>query len=299
MRTRNLCIILFYTAILLSAQVFTSCNKSESDTEEKEAGVSLGLESVVNLRDMGGYKTKNDQTIRYGKLYRSNQLSGVSTEDMKVLASLDLKNTFDMRSTPERNAFPDELPDGVKYSVLDVLGDSSEGMIFDVLKIFENPEYAHEHFGDGKYERLVESAYRSIINSDTSNECFSILFKTLSKEEELPALFHCVTGKDRTGWVAAAFLSLMEVPREDIYENYLLSNDYIVPLFKSTTDIYLAAGGDEDLIISILGVRRGYLEAAFDEMEKLYGSIENYFTQALKIDAEQQQVIKDRFLINE
>ena len=51
-------------------------------------------------------------------------------------------------------------------------------------------------------------------------------FVDLGKERNLPALFHCTTGKDRTGWAAAALLSLLGVPEDVIFQDYLRSNDY-------------------------------------------------------------------------
>jgi len=296
MRTKNLRKFLFCAVSFFCIQTFISCDKSNSDV--KEPGLSLGIESLVNLRDMGGFRTIHNQTIAYGKLYRSNQLTNISTEDMKKLTKLKLKNVFDMRNTPERNAFPEELPLGVKYNIIDVAGNTTDTAVINTLNIFNYPEFANEKFGDGKIEELVKMVYRQIVSKTSADSCFSILFNTICKEEELPVLFHCATGKDRTGWVAAAFLSLMEVPEESIYENYLLSCDYIIPLYKTVTDKYLEAGGNENLIVAILGVKREYLEAAFDEMKNRYGTIENYFSTALKIDAEKQQVLKNIFLVD-
>jgi protein tyrosine/serine phosphatase len=49
----------------------------------------------------------------------------------------------------------------------------------------------------------------------------------------------------------------------------------------------------------ILGVRKEYLDAAFDEMEKNYGTIEKYFSEGLGINAKQQQALKDLYLSQE
>jgi protein tyrosine/serine phosphatase len=46
----------------------------------------------------------------------------------------------------------------------------------------------------------------------------------------------------------------------------------------------------------LLGVRKEYLDAAFDEMEKNYGTIEKYFSESLGINAEQQQALRDLYL---
>ena len=45
-----------------------------------------------------------------------------------------------------------------------------------------------------------------------------------------------------------------------------------------------------------LGVKREYLEAAFDEMESNYGTIEKYFSEGLGIDAAKQKALRDLYL---
>ena len=82
----------------------------------------------------------------------------------------------------------------------------------------------------------------------------------------------------------------------DIYEDYLRSNEYILPMYQKVIDGFAAAGGEKEIPTALLGVRKEYLDAAFDEMEKNYGTIEEYFSEGLEIDPEQQQAIKDLYL---
>ena len=59
---------------------------------------------------------------------------------------------------------------------------------------------------------------------------------------------------------------------------------------------FVAGGGDPAIPRSILGVNEEYLDAAFDEMETKYGTIERYFSDGLGIDAAQQQALRDLYL---
>lgn len=92
------------------------------------------------------------------------------------------------------------------------------------------------------------------------------MFLALGDPKQLPAVFHCTTGKDRTGWAAAALLTLLGVPRHQVYADYLRSNDYIIPAYQKHIDAFVAAGGEKSIALAILGVRTEYLDAAFDEM---------------------------------
>ena len=281
--------------IALTLTIISSVAHSDVATDV-QAGQSLGITSVPNLRDLGGYKTKDGKTVVSGLVYRSNQLSGISPEDMQQLDGLKLKNAFDLRTKDERNKRPEELPPGVNYVVLDVLADSPQAGPAQLEKLMADPKAANVELGGGKVEEAFKASYREFVSLSSAQREFRKLFLALGDKEQLPALFHCTTGKDRTGWAAAALLTLLDVPRDKVYEDYLRSNDYILPAYKKAIDGFVEAGGDAEIPKAILGVKKEYLDAAFDEMQTRYVSIENYFSEGLGIDAAQQQAIRKSLL---
>ena len=113
----------------------------------------------------------------------------------------------------------------------------------------------------------------------------------------MPSLFHCTTGKDRTGWAAASLLTLLGVPEDVVMEDYLKSNEYIILAYKNVIDAFVKEGGEREIPEAILGVKKEYLEAAFSEMRQNYGDIESYFSEGLGINTEQQKILKDIFLV--
>ncbi len=60
--------------------------------------------------------------------------------------------------------------------------------------------------------------------------------------------------------------------------------------------LWLSVIGIPAIPSAILGVKEEYLEAAFDEMTTKYGTIENYFSEGLGIDAAQQKAVRDLYL---
>ena len=159
-----------------------------------------------------------------------------------------------------------------------------------------DPKVANVELGDGKVEAAFQDSYREFISLPSAQREFGKMFVALGNMQEVPALFHCTTGKDRTGWAAAAFLTLMGVPKETVYQDHLRSNDYILPAYQEATDGFVAAGGEAEIPKAILGVKKEYLDAAFDQMESEYGSIDQYFSDALGIDANQQQAMRNMYL---
>ena len=124
------------------------------------------------------------------------------------------------------------------------------------------------------------------------------LFLSLSDPAKTPAIFHCTTGKDRTGWATAALLTLLDVSPELVMEDFLKSNDYIIPMYRKQIDGFVAAGGDSLIPLAIFGVKPEYLNASFDEVQKSFGTIENYFSEGLGIDTQEQEKIRKRLLEN-
>ena len=79
--------------------------------------------------------------------------------------------------------------------------------------------------GGGKIEATFVKSYRDFVTLPSAKTAYRELFISLADQNKLPALFHCTTGKDRTGWAAAALLTLLDVPKKTVMEDYLRSND--------------------------------------------------------------------------
>ena len=143
---------------------------------------------------------------------------------------------------------------------------------------------------------MSAQVYRELISLPSAKQAYRQLFVSLGKPDQLPALFHCTAGKDRTGWAAAALLTLLGVPKDKVMEDYLRSNEYILPAYQTTINAFVAAGGKRAIPMDVLSVKAEYLDAAFDEIKKKYGTIENYFSEALGIDAAGQKALRDLYL---
>ena len=64
--------------------------------------------------------------------------------------------------------------------------------------------------------------------------------------------------------------------------------------YSLVESILAAQGGDSDILAAIFGVKAEYLEESFDEMQKRYGAIENYFAEVLGIHAARQKALRDQ-----
>jgi protein-tyrosine phosphatase len=259
-------------------------------------GTSLDIASVPNLRDLGGYRTSDGSVVRYGLVYRSNELNPIGPDDMKKVAALGLKNDFDLRTADERTERPDELSPGVNNVWLNILADAKETSAATLQAFITKPLEANKVLGDGKAAALFVTTYRKFVTLPSARKSYRQLFVELANSSDVPALFHCTTGKDRTGWAAAALLTLLGVPRAQVYQDYMRSNEYILPAYKSFIDNFVKGGGQVAIPEDLLGVQVAYLDASFSEMHAKYGTTEGYFADGLGIDKAGQQRLRDRFL---
>jgi protein-tyrosine phosphatase len=257
-------------------------------------GTSLGLASVPNLRDVGGYPAGNGAVVRRGIAYRSEKLHPVTPEDLDKLAALNLRLVVDLRTAAERAAKPDELPPVVPEVWLDVLADTEHSVPPNILGLLADPKKANEVLGNGRLNRLAGGIYRQFVSLPSARVAYRSLFLRLG--ETSPLLYHCTAGKDRTGWATAALLTRLGVPRALVYQDYLKTNDYILPEYKTTIDKFIAGGGDPAIAQALFGARPEYLDTAFAEMHARHGTIEGYFSDGLGISPAQQQALRDRFL---
>jgi protein-tyrosine phosphatase len=179
---------------------------------------------------------------------------------------------------------------------MNVLADANQAGLAQLNSLMKDPKAANAALGGGKAEAMFKASYRQLISLSSAKKSYRKLFLTLGDQEQLPALFHCTGGKDRTGWAAAAFLTLLGVPKETVMEDYLRTNDYVLPTVQKANAAFVEAGGDPSIPSAIQGAKKEYLQAAFDEMTTKYGTIEQYFSKGLGIDASQQKALRDLYL---
>jgi len=91
-------------------------------------------------------------------------------------------------------------------------------------------------------------------------------------------------------------LTLLGVSRQDVYHDYLLTNEQLVPQLRPRLKPFADAGGDVSLLEPVIGVRTEYLDAAFDEVTTTFGSFEDYLSKGLRIDPAAQQQLRDRLV---
>ena len=247
------------------------------------------LDGTSNTRELGGYKTEDGRSLKWGVLYRSDKLSELTDADQEYLLQLGIKRVIDFRSSEEKQNEPDQLPSTLKY--------------------IEMPIEA-----DGAIRPKVEAILKGDLNEDvgailveTNKEFisdFSGVYKGFIEsliENQEPTLFHCTAGKDRAGFAAALVLLAVGVPEKIVIEDYMKTNKYTeetIQDYINKINLYSLGSVDAEILRPLLGVEERFIRAALDEIKQKYGSVENFIRDELKIRDESIIELKN-FLLTE
>lgn len=253
---------------------------------------SLHLPTVPNWRDVGGYRTSEGRWVRMGKIYRADQLDKVSDADMARIDDLNLKLVIDLRTNSERAREPDKIPPRASGLVLDVMAESTNAMGGDMKQ-------AMAAIASGKGVEMLTAANRDFVSSASALKAYSAMMHELLDEKSGAVVYHCTAGKDRTGWATAVILGALGVPRDTIMADYMLSNTYLKGKNEATAAMFKKSGAPFDIayLEPVMTVRPEYLQAAFDEMDKRYGSFDAYIRQGLGMTDAQVAAFRDKYLV--
>ena len=248
----------------------------------------LPMDGSYNTRELGGYKTTDGKSVKWGVLYRSDKLSDISSADQEYIQNLGIKRIVDFRSITEKTENPDLIPEGISYVEMPIEVDGAiRTQIEDILR--GNVE--------GDVKSFLIDANKEFITDYKS--VYSKFIKDLISSDG-PTLFHCTAGKDRAGFAAAITLIALGVPKEVVINDYMKTNAFTADRIDDMLDqikLMSLFQADVEILRPLLGVEQEYIEMAFKTAEETYGSLENYIREGLEISDE--EIIELRSLLLE
>ncbi|MEG0508303.1 MAG: tyrosine-protein phosphatase [Eubacterium sp.] len=227
----------------------------------------IQLENSINIRDIGGYTGLNGRKTKWHKVIRSEELAHLSNNDIKYFENLKLKHVFDFRDEPKAKAVPDKLPSTTDYKNIPVLKNMP---VSHTNLDFDQPD-AIDHFMRYIYKYQVENCAQQ----------YAEILKVLTHAEELPILYHCTNGKDRTGFMTALILLICGVPEETIVSDYSLTNLTFDEAFEvlgslMADELNAAKGVSKDQLKDFFGVKPEWLKIQLDYIKNNYDNIDAY-----------------------
>jgi len=255
---------------------------------------------IRNLRDLGGIVTSDGKKIKKGLLFRSAMLNEIDDKDLKWFKDTNITKIIDLRTAGEVSRKPDTQIPGTEYVnwfLQDENSSDEDGVNFKKLfaKFFAPGD------DDEKIALMPDMTviYRAIVKGKFASARFSELIRGIVNYDKGSILFHCTSGKDRTGMTAAALCCILGVDREAIYDDYLISRAHAEWEQAKMKEDFMNQGASDrlsDTLIQLFTLDSRYLDAYFDEIEKIYGSVDNYIHESLKLSDEEIKAFKERVL---
>lgn len=158
-------------------------------------------EFVSNMRLLDGYINKENKQIKSMSLIRSNLPFKMYETEINYLLTNNIKTIIDFRTSDEINRKPSILSNN-KFNYYNIS-----------LKGHKCP----------KYEKDIPSNYIEII--DDREKIKEVLILILNSKTNV--LYHCTSGKDRTGVITMLIMLILNCYEKDIIADYSLSYSYI------------------------------------------------------------------------
>jgi protein-tyrosine phosphatase len=294
----------------------------------------LPLQASFNFRDFGGYPAADGKYVKWGLLYRSGRLDALTAKDFDYLESIGLKLICDLRNTGEwkkaetkwasHNA-PEILHDPLYTSQENTDGTANgngpngsappggqapggPGPQNGQPPNLQPPQSGQAASGPGPQNGQPPDGLQSQDIKEIqvrpyawpfgeAREPLAVALRRIVTGD-MPILFHCNAGKDRTGMAAALVLSLLGVSREIILQDYSLTNasaERLTSFAEFAPDFPNKEFVATDLR-TFLGVNVRGLKATMEQMDEKYGSVEAYCIKELKLTPADISKLRKRLL---
>ena len=251
----------------------------------------IPLESQPNFRDLGGYAAAEGKHTHFGQLYRSGNLDQLTDADRDTIRALGIRTVVDFRSVSEAQA--DEAfwqRQDARYIHLPIDPGNLATLFWEAMRTGDSAALPDDIL-----------AVNNQLIIDEARCQYAELFKLLSEASNLPLLFNCTHGKDRTGVAAVLILLAVGVASDDVRSDYLLSNVYReaennAQLNALRDRVKDKPGMDFSKLEAAFTLQSHHYDVILESARRGYGSLEDYFRVGLGCRDQQLSAIRDNLL---
>jgi len=234
----------------------------------------LQVESMTNIRDLGGYETQSGYYTKSHKFIRSTNPSKLTDEEKEYLYNYGIRLQIDLRSDFEIEQQPSSLIGykDIEYIRIDLMKTKNLNVL--------PKEIANYKDLAGFYIYMLEA----------NKEQFKELFEVFYDHPYDAIMFNCSAGKDRTGVVAALLLDLAGCHEYDIVKDYSESYENNMAMIKQLEE--MMPSEDEKFLGSDPRVMMKFIAY----LRENYGSTKGYLLN-IGFSDEEIEEIKENFII--
>ena len=292
---------------LLAIWLLTGTGLAAAETAITPEAQSIGLTSVGNARELGGYACSDGRVVKPGVFLRTAALANATEEDIRRLKDdYHLCVVLDLRMASEVESSPDPQIEGVKNLHLGILDEAAMDAKRKAMKA-EDMEGLDLNSNVDRLKLAIrmgiisDQMYIEFLSGESGKAGYARMFRELlALPEGGSLLFHCTQGKDRTGCAVMLILSALGVDEETIMADFMLTNLFNVNLIESERQMLTAAGVEEEemeiYMHAMDEVDPQYMINALDWLKENYGSVLGYIRTELGVTDEEIELLRDRYL---
>ncbi len=255
----------------------------------------------TNLRELGGYRTADGRRVKEGVLFRGGRMNELDESAHATYRRLGLHTIIDLRRPDEVEDAP--TPTFGNETNLHLSVSHGDNTFAEAAARIDEPEAA---------TRMVDMAaeyYSNLVRN--SIPVFVPVFDAILDARGEPLLFHCTAGKDRTGFVAAALLSWLEVDQQTVMADYMYTAVVRAAALDERVEFHrrrLATergipesdvpDGPLQAMRALMSVDEKLLQTSIDAIEELYGDWHGLRREALGISDDRLGVWAEQVLEN-
>ena len=220
----------------------------------------IAMDSIYNMRDLGGLPTADGGWTRPGILYRSDALTTPTPADIKRLQGMGIRHIYDLRQGYElRSEGHDQVPPEmtVHYYPTSIMNRSLLWRAW-----FRSPTFS------------LQAMY---IETFGARLPFHVaLFREIVTPTHQPLILHCTAGKDRTGIMVALLLRLAGVADDHIVADYAESQGNLAPIQGNHYAKLRRLRLSHRTVMELLSSEGTTMQNLLTHLDATYGSAANY-----------------------
>jgi len=241
------------------------------------------VDSIMNLRDLGGYKTNENKSVKWGKIFCAGRLN-LKDSGKHLFNSLQFKTIIDLRSKDERTQQKDRKK--IDATVINIPINACD-FSTKIASLKENK------FDKDSAFDFMQQSFKSMV-TDYQSE-FSHLFEILLDSLNYPILINCNAGNDRCGFASAILLSALKISKEQVFASY--SSTYSIPNIRREGHYaYSFSPEAQEAVTVLLSSNVNFLNAAFHEIDAAYGSMDAYLEKGLNLSTKKRAQLQELLL---
>ncbi|MCG0574333.1 protein-tyrosine phosphatase [Lactiplantibacillus plantarum] len=197
---------------------------------------------------------------------------------ISYLDSYGLRYDIDLRQANEAEMSPDRYPKNTQYINTSVYPFTDNRRFDRRLKRLIKRMVVDDSFNAQTYAQMITDSHAAKV----WQSLFAILLANDQPDQSV--LFHCAAGKDRTGVAGALIMTALDVPRETIMQDYLLTNAVFMAADSMDTATIIAKANAGDLASQFnvaMAVEADNMKMVFRVFDDLYGNGIGYLREVL------------------